>query len=321
MIMLWTDGGVDLLKILSCMGVLAYHVLDDFCLVPGHDVSRMAYFASSFCVPMFYTASGFTFGRNSFSKEYVEKKIVGVLKKLFGWEVFWSVVYLFLYGLKINPFIDLIEGCFSGGVLPVSWFIFLLCLCWFFGFPVFILHEKHRTSFYILALSLFVVMVLKRSGVVAWNLPFYDTGIQAAWFGLNFTFFLTGMFLRDISSFIMHKNAMYKILLVIDLAAITFIYVRNSAHSGLLPGAFMGDWVYTIWFILIFVCAINLCPYSTYLHMVSKGTLAVYLWHFPALLYLSRFVTIASGVTGTIVILALFASGEIFYLLFMSRVI
>ena len=309
-------GGVDALKILSCIGVLAYHVLDDFCLAPGHDPSRVAYFLASFCVPMFFTASGFTFGRNSFSTEYVEKKIGGILKKLLGWIIFWCVVYVFIYGLKTNPFIDFIDGSFGGGVLPVSWFIFTLCLCWLFGYPVFILHEKHRPFFYVLTVVLLEVMVLKRSGFVAWNIPFYDRGTQAAWFGLYFTFFITGMLLRDISQLIVRNNAAYKILLALALAVMSYIYAGISAFSGLWPHQFYGHWAYMIWFILLFVCAMNLCPYSKFMHVASMGTLAVYLWHLPVLLYAVRFIHVTSGAIGTFMIISLFVSGEIFYLLF-----
>lgn len=71
-----------------------------------------------------------------------------------------------------------------------------------------------------------------------------------------------------------------------------------------------------IWFILIFVCAMNFCPYSRYMHVASKGTLAVYLWHLPVLLYAVRFFPVTSGSIGTFMIMALFVSGEIFYLLF-----
>ena len=72
-------GGVDLLKILSCIGVLAYHVLDDtFAFQNGQTVARVLYFSASYCVPMFFMVSGYTYGRNSFSAEYVEKKIIGI---------------------------------------------------------------------------------------------------------------------------------------------------------------------------------------------------------------------------------------------------
>lgn len=308
-------GGVDFLKILSCLGVLSYHVLDDFCLLPGHNVAEMAYFAASFCIPMFFAVSGFTFGRRSFSAAYVENKIGGILKKLFGWVIFWCVISVFIYGQKRNPFIDFIDGVFGEGVLPVSWFIFTLCICWLAGYTVFILHQRHRTRFYIFSAALLAVMVLKRSAVVSWNIPFYDSGTQFAWFGLYFTFFVTGMLLRDINSLIVRDNSVFRIAIAVLMVLITYI-VSTLWVNEAAPFEVYGNWLYMIWFILIIVCSLNFIKFNKYVHEVSKGTLTVYLWHLPALVYISKFVPVTSGLTGALMIFSLFVIGEILYFMF-----
>lgn len=146
---------------------------------------------------MFFMVSGYTYGRNSFSAEYVEKKIIGILKKLFGWIIFWCVIYAFIYHEEHNPYVEFIDGSFSGGVLPVGWFIFTLCLYWLLGWIFINVHKKNRNAFYAVAIGFLALMLVKRSGFIPVNIPFYDTGTQATWCGLYLTFFLTGMALRD----------------------------------------------------------------------------------------------------------------------------
>ena len=310
-------GGVDLLKILACIGVLAYHVLDDtFAFQNGQTVARILYFAASYCVPMFFTVSGYTYGRSSFSMEYIEQKVLGILKKLFGWIIFWCVIYAFVYHEEHNPYIELIDGSFSGGVLPVSWFIFTLCLCWLFGWIFFNLRQKSSKIFYAVALLFLILMLIKRSHLISVDIPFYDTGTQATWFLLYLTFFLTGIVLRDIQYIIIREKWVYKIGIVTATIIMTAVYVKMSSISGLSPADYYGHWVYMIWFILLFITAMNVCPYKNWLHTLSKGTFSVYMWHLPVLLYITRYIPVTDAKRGLLMILLLFISGQAVYFLF-----
>lgn len=292
-------------------------MLDDtFAFQTGQTISRMIYFAASYCVPMFFMVSGFTFGRTSFSAEYVEKKILGIMKKLFAWIIFWCVVYAFIYGEEHNPFIELIDGSFSGGLLPVSWFIFTLCLCWLVGYGIFALHEKERKVFYILILLLTTLMLIKRSIALPSYIPFYDTGTQATWFGLYLTFFMIGMLLRDMLGVIVREKAYYKVFITLALIILTIVYVKTSSLSGRSPADFYGSWIYMLWFMLIFLVALNLCPYSRQLHVIAKGTFSVYMWHLPVLLFITRYIPVKGARVGIFMIIGLFVSGELIYMLF-----
>ena len=124
------------------------------------------------------------------------------------------------------------------------------------------------------------------------------------------------MFLRDIQSFIVHENTLYKVVITFALIFMTFVYVKASSLSGRSPAEFYGSWIYMIWFMLLFVVALNLCPYSGILHIISKGTFSVYMWHLPVLLFITRYIPVSRARIGILMIIGLFVSGELIYLLF-----
>ncbi len=107
--------GLDIYRILCCIGVLTYHIMDD---VLGQSVwAKTLYFAASYCVPGFFLLSGFLLGmREKVTMEYCESKAYGIIKKLFAWIVFWVAVYF----IKTGEMMDLWEMLWQALIAEVS---------------------------------------------------------------------------------------------------------------------------------------------------------------------------------------------------------
>ncbi len=182
--------GLDLFRILCCIGVLIYHIADDNL---DNKWTKLLYFSAGFCIPGFFLLSGYLIGiKENLTKEYCEKKIQQNIKKLTGYIIFWTILYFIWYGQYYN-FIDEIEkSALSDGILPVGWFLFTWFLLLIFSYPF---HYMMKNYFKVFFLSVILMMFLlnleiknEMNGVY-----FIERKVQVLWLHIYMPYFILGM--------------------------------------------------------------------------------------------------------------------------------
>lgn len=282
--------GLDLYRILCCIGVLTYHIMDDVLGKSDGGGAYFLYFAASYCVPGFFLLAGFLLGRHqTITIEYIENKITGTMKKLFGWVIFWSVLHFLRTGEIYDLWGQLTAGIASSGILPVSWFLFTYCLLMFFGYPLW--HLKNRyPKFFSIATVIWIVML---AGDVGRELIYAKT--QSMWLHLYLGYFAFGMALNDIFAWIQKKltkqTCLISALGIFIFTAIIYTYEFSNPHFSMAPHEYYGRWFYSLWLIGMFwLCVLvdfkNVIIQKT-LHQLAGGTMVVYLGHLPILLYIT----------------------------------
>src|SRR5699024_8524712 len=102
--------GIDIFRILCCIGVLNYHIMDDVINIEG-GVAKFLYFGGAFCIPGFFMLSGYLIEeKRILSIEYCESKIKNILCKLFGWIIFWTVIHFLWTGEIYDLWDQLVAG-------------------------------------------------------------------------------------------------------------------------------------------------------------------------------------------------------------------
>ena len=88
-------SGLNIFRILCCVGVLNYHVMQYIRTIP---MAKFIYFGSSYCICGFFMLSGYLLAQKGIIDiEYYEAKIKCVMGKLLGWVSLWvSVHYIIL---------------------------------------------------------------------------------------------------------------------------------------------------------------------------------------------------------------------------------
>lgn len=278
--------GLDVFRILCCIGVLVYHVVDDILPVKG---AYCFYYGASFCVSGFFLLSGFLIGEKDHVEiSYCEAKILGVLKKLFLWIVFWSFIQFVRTGEFYDIWDNFLQGADSRGILPVSWFLFTYCLLMVLAYP---LHKILRWSrrFFALLCAVWIVALScgMGSGIVA-------NKTQALWIHLYGCYFSVGMLLPRVI------RAVDKYILVhwqqglVGGAFVVFsgCYFVNVRPAMLNPQFHYGSWYYTGWLICLFWFVLKLEVQNQdaqkLLQIMSRNTVAIYLGHYPLLLCLEQ---------------------------------
>ena len=113
--------GIDLLKVMACIGVVCLHTVNGSIGI----VNRIVTLVCSMSIPIFFMCSGYVaFLKANISYEYAAKKIIKILAVCFSWEIMHAIAY-FLYYHKMRNFI---ESFFLDFLQKGLFFHF-----WFFG--------------------------------------------------------------------------------------------------------------------------------------------------------------------------------------------
>lgn len=300
---------LDLFRILCCIGVLFYHVMDDVLAVSG---AYFFWYGASFCVPGFFLLSGFLIGeKKRLEISYCERKIKDTLIRLFLWITFWAGVRLLFTGEITNIWEDFLEGTVSSGTLPVSWFLFTYCILMMFSYP---LHKLMCRSRILFAIICVVWMAALACGMRSWRV-IYREQIQASWLHLYLGYFAVGMLLARILPWI-DKYISARWQRVISGGAFIFFglfYCENVIEKmySAPPHSYYGTWYYTGWLVCFFWFITKLNGLNrnkrveNALRIMARNTFSVYLGHLPVLLFVTRYYPIKTlaGAMGMILFL------------------
>ncbi len=306
------EVGLDLFRILCCLGVLGYHTLDDIVPLTAPSIlvpCRALYYLCSFCVPGFFLLSGFLLGRRrEVTAVYCEKKIFSTLARLTGWVVLWCFVRFVRTGESLNPLEQVWLGARQGGILPVIWFLFTYCLLLIVASPLRRLLERFPRASGVGALLLLALPALGFGDGWMSRQP------QFLWLHLYLTVFLAGMWLGTQKPY-RHTWKSRAVLAALSLAALA-AYLIFVQQTGLrYPHRYYGKWPYTVWLLSMFLLCQSLPAPSRrmceLLARLSKDTLAAYLWHMPVLTWTVTRLPIVNTWMALAACVLLFAGGSL----------
>lgn len=127
------DIGIDVLRLVACCAVVGLHTFTKGLT----DVSTVAYYASSFAIPVFFMASGaFLLNRGGVTYSYVKKKLLQLASVLAAWAVVCMALEIAKTvvrdgGINVSsPFFQLFSvlqgSLFQTGDLSHCWFLWAL---------------------------------------------------------------------------------------------------------------------------------------------------------------------------------------------------
>jgi surface polysaccharide O-acyltransferase-like enzyme len=130
------EVGIDLLKIISILGVVALHTQRS--LDTGNCYNPILYYFGRFAMPVFFMVNGYLIlKREIFDFSYYKKKILNIVRVLFIWGVITAVYYAVVYhkvGIKVFLW-NVGKSIVARGVVP---FWFLLTFVFLYTFVLLI---------------------------------------------------------------------------------------------------------------------------------------------------------------------------------------
>lgn len=280
--------GPDIYRIFCCLGVLIFHVFYE--LLPAGGVpAKVMYYGASFCVPGFFVLGGYLLSkRKELTVEYLEKKILSLALKLFGWVAFWCLVYFAMTGELPNIVEQYFLGISSNGILPVSWFLFAYIVLLILSYPLYF-GLKHKYLKYVVYGVEVILLVILASGIdKAWtkNRP------QVLAIHMYLAYFLAGMIISKLEEIVpqRYKKIIFA-MAVTSWVLSSGIYWYSEKIMPSLPAYHYGTSYYSIWLISFFVMVL----YSSRLNFsdrvknvlkrIASNTFTIYLGHLPIIMF------------------------------------
>lgn len=309
--------GLDIFRILCCIGVLDYHIMGAALSGAGGGIAwygKILYYLAAFCVPGFFLLSGYFLGeREELQIGYVENKVAGIMTKLFGWIVFWTAVHYIRTGEIYDLWENLTAGAQSGGILPIAWFLFTYCFLMLSGYPLYYLRRKCGILFYI------VVAVWMSALAAGLGRIIIESRTQALWLHLYGGYFCLGIALNTGVRAVDHMVKKQTQILVISCmhTACLAVYLYHVTADRFIcsPNSYYGKWYYTLWLISFFwLLSLIRMENETLQKVVGRmaaNSLVVYLApHLPTLYLLSKMPLKSAGMAAVLILL-FFAGSQI----------
>ena len=146
--------GLDLIKILACLGVVAAHTI-----YPSKGcVNRIVTLLAVTSIPLFFTVNGYLMLRKEeLNYKYMLKKILRILLVCFSWEFLHAVAYLIYYKRFRNFVISFVMDFFQQGLFFHFWYMGALILV-YLAMPL--LHKllKKAPDIYVVVFTALIII-------------------------------------------------------------------------------------------------------------------------------------------------------------------
>lgn len=289
------EAGLDLIKILACIGVVALHTL-----YPGKSfINRIITLFATTSIPLFFMVSGYLmFRRETFDYKYALKKILRILSVCLAWEFLHAVSYFLYYRQPRNFLSSYVLDFFQKGLFYHFWYMGALILV-YLAMPLLYMVEKKAPKVYAGILAALVVInvgidsasiIVKRQFIldVPQNLRYWTWLLYATAGG-----YVTcgGNFIKRYDA-LSRRNKMLSMFLLLLLASAWQFWVGIKVFGKIAIEAFYGSVPVQLATICIFLVCRNIdssdqnAKRVTYL---SGLTMGIYIMHPFVLAVLNKF--------------------------------
>lgn len=163
------NPGIDLIKILACMGVLSLHVyLHRLNEEPVFELQNILFYLGTLSMPIFFMVNGYLVMRRPHETKYYVKKIFNIFKIVFTVNLLWGMLLYIKGGTSVDmlsPIKETVKNLFfQSGYFSVFWFFGALSIIYLM-MPLidkYILKDRKRIYIFIsfLVLVQFIVSII-----------------------------------------------------------------------------------------------------------------------------------------------------------------
>lgn len=137
-------AGLDLLKCISCIGVIALHVFQ----IGEGDSNGVAFFSFGYSIPIFFMVNGYLIlSKAKIHFAYILRKESALILFAFWWNFAWGLFRFLHKREQLNPFMETFKNLFlQDGYFNVFWFLGALICVYMLAIPLHnILNSKWRS--------------------------------------------------------------------------------------------------------------------------------------------------------------------------------
>lgn len=288
--------GLDLLKVMACIGVVSLHTtIGGFKATESWNISAYLYYLGTYSIPIFFLINGyFLLNKKNLSYSYIFNKLKWITFSVFFWNI---TIWILKRDFTSNPFKAIIGSLVQRGYFSQFWFFGTLIIIYLtlpFIKQFLINSRRYRNILLFMALIGIVFQVSNILFQQAMQVHVIQSFRLWTWY----FYYITGGFIGSINFKEVEKlnNIRVKVgvLLAVVLSPMYFFFVAKHIHHNLYAEFFYDDIFVKIISIGIFLVLLNAkIPerYMPFLMYSSSLTMGVFIVHTYVMKVVEKFIS------------------------------
>lgn len=225
--------GLDLLKVFSCVGVIALHSSITGFNLDNFNISAYIYYLGTYSIPLFFMVNGyFLLNKRDLSMKYIRNKIMAILYVVFFWNMLIWVLKADFYS---NPIRKTLGSLLQRGYFYQFWFFGALILIYLL-LPIIRKILKRNNGYIILLLVLTIIGIfieIINTFILHEPLQQYIPQTFRIWTWLFY--YIMGGFLGEINIRKIEINNISKgvIILLLFLSPFILFYISKNIYHNI----------------------------------------------------------------------------------------
>lgn len=299
--------GLDLLKIFSCIGVIALHTTVSGFTLEQYNINAYLYYLGTYAIPLFFMLNGyFLLNKNKLTYSYTFNKIVGIFTVVFVWNI---LIWIVKRDFNANPLKKIAGSLIQKGYFPQFWFFGALIIIYLVLPMIKKVLEKNNSYFIILLILIVIGLIVEIINTFVIHKPLQQYIPQTFRVWTWFFYYILGGYLGRINVKEIRLNIFGKAIfgvLFITSPVILYQLAKNYYHN-IFAEYFYDSVIVKIVSIGLFILFVKIekniiFKNNELIVMISSLTMGVYIVHTYILAQVMKYIDISVGYN-TIIIL------------------
>ena len=276
--------GLDLLKIFSCIGVVAlYSTMPGFTL-EQYNVSAYLYYLGTYAIPLFFMVNGyFLLNKKELTYSYVFSKIAGILTVVSVWNI---LIWLVRRDFTVNPLRKIIGSLVQKGYFYQFWFFGSLIII-YLTLPIIKKEFEKSYSYFVILLILIVIgIVIEIINTFIIHKPIQQYVPQTFRLWTWFFYYILGGYLGkiNIQEIKLTKFIIISFSIIFIISPILLFYLAKNVYHNIFAEYFYDAMIVKIVSTGLFILFVKIEKHivlknNELIVMLSSLTMGVYIVH------------------------------------------
>ena len=300
--------GLDLLKIFSCIGVVALHSTMPGFTLEQYNVSAYLYYLGTYAIPLFFMVNGyFLLNKKELTYSYVFSKIAGILTVVSAWNI---LIWLVRRDFNVNPLRKIIGSLVQKGYFYQFWFFGSLIII-YLTLPIIKKVLEKDYSYSVVLLFLMVIgVVIEIINTFILHKPIQQYVPQTFRLWTWFFYYILGGYLGkiNIQEIKLTKFIIVSFSIIFMISPILLFYLSKNVYHNIFAEYFYDAMIVKIVSIGLFILFVKIENHialknNELIVMVSSLTIGVYIVHTFILAQVVKYIDTNVGYNTTIILI------------------
>ena len=276
--------GLDLLKIFSCIGVVALHSTMPGFTLEQYNVSAYLCYLGTYAIPLFFMVNGyFLLNKKELTYSYVFSKIAGILTVVSVWNI---LIWLVRRDFTVNPLRKIIGSLVQKGYFYQFWFFGSLIII-YLTLPIIKKEFEKSYSYFVILLILIVIgIVIEIINTFIIHKPIQQYVPQTFRLWTWFFYYILGGYLGkiNIQEIKLTKFIIISFSIIFIISPILLFYLAKNVYHNIFAEYFYDAMIVKIVSTGLFILFVKIEKHivlknNELIVMLSSLTMGVYIVH------------------------------------------